>query len=142
MRKRYLLRVPLVVVMLIAVGCARHPSLTPASSDADIGAAAAAVRARHLEGGEAMWKELAATLKPGMSVRQMKLVLPPLPAETEMGGMLLMYVPILIHRESGFTVSYHLEKNLGVLADVQGEETDKWDDMILVSQPVVGKQDP
>jgi len=142
MRKRYLLRVPLVVVMLIAVGCARHPSLTPASSDADIGAAAAAVRARHLEGGEAMWKELAAMLKPGMSVRQMKRVLPPLPTETEKEGMVLKYVPILIHREPGFTLSYHVEKSLGVLADVQGEESGNWDDMILTSPPVVGKRDP
>ncbi len=81
-------------------------------------------------------------VKPGMSVRQMKLVLPPLPTETEMRGMVLKYVPILIHRNPGFTVSYHVEKSLGVLADVQGEETGKWDDMILTSQPVVGKRDP
>jgi hypothetical protein len=140
MRTRYLLGVPILVVMLIAASCANQPSLTPASSDADIGAAAAAVRARHVEGGEAMWKELAAMLKPGMSVRHMNLLLPPLRTETEKEGMVLKYVAILIHRESGFTISYHVEKSLGVLADVQGKEGN-WDEMILTSPPVVGKRD-
>ncbi|KPJ73159.1 MAG: hypothetical protein AMS14_06705, partial [Planctomycetes bacterium DG_20] len=110
--------------LLAAIGPQRR-QWEKAAEDADraLRAAADKTRAAHPAGGEAMWRALAGLLKTGMTVRQMKLVLPP--ATPGPDGM--PQEVVLLHG-AHFTITYPLDGAWGVQASgtAVGRGEDWW----------------
>ena len=68
------------VVALSSLGIFHGFSTAGAPDEEGLRAAAAELRKQHAEGGKPLWEALAKLVKPGMTVTQMKTVLPPVPA--------------------------------------------------------------
>jgi len=94
-----------------------------------IRAAAARIRTKYPKCGEAMWKALAALVKPGMTVEAMKVVLPPAAPETygSPSGRL-------------FTVTYPLDTNFAVEASGQWVAVAQNDHMSISTAPTITKR--
>ncbi|MHC4982462.1 MAG: hypothetical protein ACYTF6_04745 [Planctomycetota bacterium] len=127
-----------VLIMLATVligGCASQQSLTPASSDAEFTRVAATVRAHHPNGGQAMWKELAALVRPKMNVRQMMLVLPPYQGSNESK---LTSPRLVLWNGQSFFMRYALDNTFGVQASGIGTGTGEgYEHMVLTSSPTI-----
>jgi len=116
-------------------------------TDDALKAAAARVRAEHPDGGEKMWLALAKLVEPGMTVRQMVIVLPPLVIPDD-GTLLIGGQRIEVPQKPGpvprltlwngqsFYMTYPLDGNFGVAASgvSKGEGDDK---MVLTSRPSI-----
>ena len=98
-------------------------------SEQDLKEAAANIRAEHAAGGRLMWDALAALVKPGMTVVQMKTVLPP--AHVRAGD-----APreVILFDGAWFMISYALDAQFGVeasgIANGKGQEQ-----MVLAAPP-------
>ena len=87
-------------------------------SDKDLIEAGKQVRAAHRAGGLAMWRALAKLVRPGMTVRQMYLVLPP--RETSFKAGVLHYPRMTLWNGQSFFLTYSLDDAFGVEASGVG----------------------
>ena len=156
MPKNAMLLVSAFAVCLVAGGCATpQDQLGIRVSDSQLVARAEAVRSQYPEEGEDTWKALAELLEPGMTIRQMLLIIPAgndrVPATCPRHVWVDRCVPGF--DAAAFTVWYYLDGDLVITGVGHGiqEEADeatgsagtlgaRWDKLILDRKPWVARR--
>jgi len=110
----------------------KFPHVRSSARDALLGIAAGEIRRKFPKGGEAMWKALAALVKPGMQVKTMMIVLPPAARETYGRGA---GWPL-------FTVAYPLDADFAVEASGKWTAVMQNDHMPISTAPVITRRRP